>query len=430
MISPTIPTDEAERLTSLYALEVLDTPGEARFDRIVKMARHVLGVPIAYIAMIDSDRQWFKAKSGLCDILSQTSRDDSFCGHTILSDDPLIVPDALEDERFFDNPMVVGEPYVRFYAGYPLKSAQGHNVATLCVADISPRPFGDEQVRTLGHLAELAEQELNMVGVIAAQKELLETRNALIASQKQLSRELAEAAVYVRSFLPERLVGLDDAIRVDYQFLESSQLGGDLLGYETIDDDHLAIWLLDVTGHGVGATLLSISVGNTLRNGTLRADPREPARVLEELNLAFPMERNNNKFFTIWYGVYQKSTRTLRYTAGGHHPALLLLPEGKAHKLGSPGLMVGAVPDAAYETESVHVPEQARLYLFSDGLYEVRGGKEDRLLGLDDVYQIIGRPHPRETTRIEHVVETVRRYQGPDRGFLDDVSILEVEFAM
>ncbi|XAM01518.1 SpoIIE family protein phosphatase [Phycisphaeraceae bacterium D3-23] len=429
MITPTLPTDEAERLTSLYALEVLDTPGEARFDRIVKLARHVLGVPIAYIAMIDSDRQWFKAKTGLCDLLTETSRADSFCGHAILTDDPLIVPDALEDERFFDNPMVVGEPYIRFYAGYPLKSAQGHNVATLCIADINPRPFDAAQVRTLGHLAELAEQELNMVGVIAAQKDLLETRNALIASQKQLSRELAEAAVYVRSFLPDRLVGLDDAIRVDYQFLESSQLGGDLLGYDTIDDDHLAIWLLDVTGHGVGATLLSISVGNTLRNGTLRADPREPAEVLEELNHAFPMERNNNKFFTIWYGVYQKSTRTLRYTAGGHHPALLLMPQGPARKLGSPGLMVGAVQGATYETESVQVPETGRLYLFSDGLYEVRGGDEDKLLGLDDVYQLIAQPHPDPTTRIQHVVDTVRQYQGPGRSFFDDVSILEVEFA-
>jgi len=429
MIAPLLPADETERLADLHALRILDTPAEPRFDRVVKLARHVLGTPIAYIALVDSDRQWFKAKIGLCDAMLQTSRDESFCGHAVLKEEPLIVPDALQDERFFDNPLVTGEPYIRFYAGYPLKGENGHNVATLCVADINPRDdFDAQQVQTLGHLAELAEQELNMVGVIGAQRELLETRNALVASQKQLARELAEASVYVRSFLPERKVGIDDPIRLDYQFIESSQLGGDLLGYDEIDDDHLAVWLLDVTGHGVGATLLSISVGNTLRNGTLPADPRDPARVLEELNRAFPMHRNNNKFFTMWYGVYQRSTRQLTFAAAGHHPALLLAPGQPCRKLGSPGLMVGAVDEVDYENETVHVPEHGRLYLFSDGLYEVRGGNDDQLLGLDGVYTLFASDHPPETTRVQHVLDEVRAYQGADADFLDDVSILEVEF--
>jgi sigma-B regulation protein RsbU (phosphoserine phosphatase) len=429
MISPTTPADEAARLESLYTLDVLDTPADPRFDRVVKLARHVLGTPIAYIALVDAKRQWFKASVGLCGTIRETSRDESFCGHTILEDKPLVVLNALEDKRFFDNPMVVGEPFIRFYAGYPLKGPDGQNVATLCVADSAPRAFSDSDLGTLRQLAELAEQELNLVGVITAQQELLETRNALIASQQQLARELTEASVYVRSFLPERQVGIDDPIRFDYQFIASSQLGGDLLGYEELDDDHLAVWLLDVTGHGVGATLLSISVGNTLRNGTLPGGPCDPARVLRELNRAYPMERNNNKFFTMWYGVYHRPTRTLRYASAGHHPALLGTPDGASQRLGSPGLMIGAVPDADYVTESVVVPEGARLYLFSDGLYEIRGGADDAMLGLTGICQIITAPHPPETTRIQHVLEQARGYLGPDRTFTDDVSILEVEFA-
>lgn len=429
MIAPTTPTDEDARLESLYALSVLDTPDDPRFNRVVKLAGHVLRAPIAYIAIIDSQRQWFKASVGLCGMMRETSRDESFCGHTILDDEPLVIPNALEDERFFDNPLVVGEPYIRFYAGHPLKGPDGQNVATLCIADTEPRDFSDSDLATLRHLAELAEQELNLVGVITAQQDLLETRNALIASQQQLARELTEAAVYVRSFLPERQVGIDDPIRFDYQFIASSQLGGDLLGYEDLDDDHLAVWLLDVTGHGVGATLLSISVGNTLRNGTLPGGPCDPAGVLRELNRAYPMDRNNNKFFTMWYGVYQRSTRTLRYASAGHHPALLSTPDGASQRLGSPGLMVGAVPDADYETESVQVPEGARLYLFSDGLYEIRGGEDDAMLGLTGIFQMITAPHPPETTRIEHVLQQTRDYLGQDRTFTDDVSVLEVEFA-
>src|SRR5690606_13692209 len=126
MIAPVLPDHETGRLADLHALRILDTPSERRFDRVVKLARHILDTPIAYIALIDSDRQWFKSSVGLCSMMEQTPRDESFCGHTILQDDPLIVPDALLDDRFHDNPMVTGEPYVRFYAGYPLKGEGGH----------------------------------------------------------------------------------------------------------------------------------------------------------------------------------------------------------------------------------------------------------------------------------------------------------------
>lgn len=430
MIAPTAPETETERLADLYAVRLLDTPSEVRFDRIVHLTKQVFDAPIAYIAMLDSDRQWFKAKVGMCDLLTETPRATSFCGHTILQDDPLIIEDALEDERFFDNPMVTDEPFVRFYAGHPLKGEQGHNIATLCLVDTRPRVFTEIEREKLASLAALAEHELNMFGLIAAQRELIETKNALVASQQQLASELSEAADYVRQFLPQREVGLDDRVRFDYQFIESSQLGGDLLGYHELDPDHIAFWLLDVTGHGVGASLLSVSVGNAIRSGVLTTEMCNPAKVLDRLNLAFPMAQHDNRFFTIWYGVYSKKTCELRFAAGGHHPALLLGKDGSVQRLGSPGLMIGAVDDARYETESITVDPGGRLYLYSDGLFEVRGGVDNKMLGLDGINRILTQSRAGERTRVEQVLAAVRDYtSGTPGGFGDDVSLMEIEFA-
>lgn len=430
MIAPILPENEEERLASLHALELLDSPKEQRFDRIVSLTKAVMGVPIAYIALIDSDRQWFKSKVGICETLSETSRDESFCGHAILQDTPLVIEDALKDARFFDNPMVTGEPYVRFYAGHPLQSQAGHNIATLCVVDTSPREFSDEDMDRFAHLAAMAERELSMLGVIATQHEMIETRNALVASQQALARELSEAADYVYQFLPAREVGIDEPVHIDYQFIASSRLGGDLLGYHAIDDDHQAFWLLDVTGHGVGASLLSVSAGNAIRSGQLNADPRDPAALVATLNNAFPMERNNDKFFTIWYGVYQRSTRTLTYTTAGHHPATLMDANGQRQSLGMPGLMIGVIPDNTYEAQSVTVDPGSKLYLFSDGLYEIRGGTDDKLLGLDGIAGFISQANHGNCskTRLEQVLAQVHTYRGGEATFDDDVSLLEVAF--
>lgn len=430
MIAPVLPENEEERLASLHALKLLDTPREERFDRIVSLTKVVMGVPIAYIALIDSDRQWFKSKVGMCDALSQTSRDESFCGHAILQDKPLVVEDALKDPRFFDNPMVTSEPYVRFYAGHPLQGQAGHNVATLCVVDTSPRTFSDEDMDRFHHLAAMAERELSMLSVIATQREMIETRNALVASQQALARELSEAADYVYQFLPQREVGIDEPVHIDYQFIASSRLGGDLLGYHDIDSDHQAFWLLDVTGHGVGASLLSVSAGNAIRSGQLNADPRDPAALIATLNNAFPMERNNNKFFTIWYGVYQRSTRTLTYATAGHHPATLIDTKGEGQSLGIPGLMIGVIPDNPYQSQSVQVDPGSKLYLFSDGLYEVRGGEEEKLLGLDGIGNFITQANNGtcSKTRLEQVLAQVYAYRGGEASFDDDVSLLEVAF--
>ncbi len=158
MIKPPIPADEFRRLESLRSLKLLDTPPEERFDRVTRLARRVFGVPIALVSLVDSDRQWFKSNQGLD--ASETPRDVSFCGHAIVGDRIMVVNDATGDERFCDNPLVCGDPNIRFYAGYPLNAPDGAKIGTLCLIDSEPREMSQDDLRLLRELGRMIEEEL------------------------------------------------------------------------------------------------------------------------------------------------------------------------------------------------------------------------------------------------------------------------------
>jgi diguanylate cyclase (GGDEF)-like protein len=161
MLAPAQPANERQRLATLRSLQILDTPAEERFDRLTRLARRLFDVPIALVSLVDGNRQWFKSCSGLG--VSETARDVSFCGHTILNDQILMIPDAGSDERFADNPLVTGAPGIRFYAGCPLKVADGSNVGTLCLIDTRPRTLDAEERELFRDLASMAEQEIDAV---------------------------------------------------------------------------------------------------------------------------------------------------------------------------------------------------------------------------------------------------------------------------
>ena len=161
MLAPAQPANEYQRVATLRSLQILDTPPEERFDRLTRMARRLFDVPIALISLVDSNRQWFKSCSGLG--VSETRREVSFCGHTILNDQMLMIPDAGSDERFADNPLVTGAPNIRFYAGCPLKVGDGSNVGTLCLIDTRPRTLDAEERELFRDLASMAEQEIEAV---------------------------------------------------------------------------------------------------------------------------------------------------------------------------------------------------------------------------------------------------------------------------
>lgn len=157
MKSPETPHDEQARLETLQALSILDTAPEEQFDRLTRTAKRLFGVPIALISLVDENRQWFKSCVGLG--VSETPRDISFCGHAILGDGLFIIPDTLADDRFADNPLVLNDPCIRFYAGCPLKAPNGQKLGTLCVIGREPRYFDEDDRDALTDLAAMVEHE-------------------------------------------------------------------------------------------------------------------------------------------------------------------------------------------------------------------------------------------------------------------------------
>ncbi|NBS49803.1 MAG: GAF domain-containing protein [Verrucomicrobia bacterium] len=189
-VIPAIPMNEAERQAALDDLKLIDSPQEERFDRIVQLAQLLFRVPIAYIALVDKDRQWFKSKVGI--EANETSRSVSFCGHAILEDKAMVVPDALQDYRFAANPMVLGEPFIRFYVGQPLRGPSGHKVGTLCLADHEAREFGEHDLTMLGQIGKLVEREFTLLDKIQMQIETLKAKEELEKKGQALEKAVAD----------------------------------------------------------------------------------------------------------------------------------------------------------------------------------------------------------------------------------------------
>jgi diguanylate cyclase (GGDEF)-like protein len=187
MEKPATPIDETQRLRTLHALKLLDTAEEERFDRITRLAVRLFDAPITLVSLVAQDRQWFKSRQGLD--ACETGRDISFCGHAILHESALVVPDALQDPRFADNPLVTGPPHIRFYAGHPVCAADGSRVGTVCIIDRKPREFSQADTATLADLAGMVSRELSLsqLATVDELTQLCNRRGFLAAAQKCLA---------------------------------------------------------------------------------------------------------------------------------------------------------------------------------------------------------------------------------------------------
>lgn len=258
-----------------------------------------------------------------------------------------------------------------------------------------------------------------------------EAYEKLQASQKALADELSKAARYVISLLPVKVT--EGQIRTDWTYIPSMQLGGDTFGYHWIDDEHFAIFLLDVCGHGVDAALLSVSAMNVMRSQTLPdVDFLKPDQVLHGLNEAFQMEDHNDMFFTIWYGVYNKNTRELAYASGGHHPAILIEPADNGGldmaELLSDGMLIGAMRGITFESGTHTVKPGSRLYVFSDGVFEIQIKNEPgKMWSMEEFFKLLKQPSFENVSDVNRLLTEVRDVQGHD-DFGDDFSLLEIMF--
>lgn len=248
-------------------------------------------------------------------------------------------------------------------------------------------------------------------------------------TQARLQAELTEAENYVRSILPPPITA--GSITTDWRLIPSTELGGDSFGYHWIDSDHFALYLLDVCGHGVGAALLSVTAINVLRNAALPGvDLRDPGATLTALNEAFLMEKQNDMYFTLWYGVWQPSTRTLRFSTAGHPPALLATPQPDGrHQLNllrGPGMILGGMSGVVYKTSEHLIPGPARLYVVSDGTFEITR-PDGSMWTFPEFQAFFAAPDEAGGSDLDRLFAHVKSLHGP--GPLDDdFSIVRFQF--
>lgn len=239
MIEPSLSPDEPLRLAALRKTGLLDTPVEERFERITRLAQRLLSMPAAAISLVDADRQWFKSAQGTN--LYQTRRAISFCAHAILQAEPFVVKDARVDPRFSDNPLVVGEENVVFYAGCPIRSDEGLNLASLCVIDHKPRELSDEDIQILKDLSALAESEFASA-----------MQNAI---HQKLSQEVRDLERHAKVDSLTRLWSHDAIAEIANEEFERARKTRGHVGAIVIDIDNLHE-LNEVHGEEVGDDVL------------------------------------------------------------------------------------------------------------------------------------------------------------------------------
>ena len=327
---PAIPMDEADRQKALDDLKLIDSPQEERFDRIVQLTQLLFQVPIAYISLIDKDRQWFKSKVGI--EANETSRSVSFCGHAILEDKAMVVPDALQDYRFAANPMVLGEPFIRFYAGQPLRGPSGHKVGTLCLADKDARELKEHDLKLLAQLGKLVEREFTLLDKIQMQIETLKAKEALEKKSQELEKAVTELSsakenseFLLRNIFPAEVadelrangkvkaVGHEKATVLFSDFSEFTSAAATYTPAELVEELNRAFCLFDGLSARLGVEKLKTIGDGYLCVAGLQGDPVEAGvkmlKFAQEI-LAFTLKRKaeveaaGKKYWNIRIGIH------------------------------------------------------------------------------------------------------------------------------
>lgn len=252
-----------------------------------------------------------------------------------------------------------------------------------------------------------------------AQLERNEAFRRLAASEAHMAKELNQAAKYVATLLDPPLDRAE--LRTSWVFIPSASLGGDSFGYHWIDQDRFAFYIIDVCGHGVGPALLSVSALSLVRSMGV-AEACDPKAVLTRLNTNFPMSRHNGMFFTMWYGVLDRRDRSLVYAGAGHPPTLVSSPNG-VRQLDSDGMMIGVVPDYEVENSKTALEPGDKVYLYSDGVYEIEKS-DGKIWGHDAFVEAMS--IRTDEPRIEQIRRVTQAIRGGDQ-YADDYSIVEIE---
>ncbi|GII02607.1 PP2C family protein-serine/threonine phosphatase [Planobispora takensis] len=422
---------EEARLAAVHRYRILDTPPDDAFDRLAALAALVFETPMAAITIVDEDRIWFKARQGLPAGPRQIHRDAGLCGEAILQDGPYIVTDATGDERAARDPLVHGEPGVRFYAAVPLTTSDGHRLGTINVLDTAPRTAAGKQLRALRDLAAVVVDELDLrVSALSTVTRERRMRRELEAEKQRL--ETLSSALQ-RSLLPPllpRVPGLE--LAACYHSASCDRVGGDFYDAFPMEGGRLGFFLGDVCGKGAEAAALTSLTRYTLRAAaTYHPDP---VSVLTNLNTVLLQEQQPDepRYCTVQFGLLTPDGDgfDLVLAAGGHPPAQLVRAGGRVEALHPPnGSLVGIFPHPTITAVRARLEPGDGLLLHSDGLTEsyvfaddAPAGREmfgdERLTAL--ARSLAGLP---AATMIDVVDEVVHRL---GRGMNDDTAVLAI----
>lgn len=349
--------DEQARIQALEELDILDTPPEERFDRVTRLCVRLFGVPMALVSLIDNDRQWFKSNIGKIADTTETPRDIAFCNIAIQDTKPLIVEDATKDDRFSANPLVTSGPEIRFYAGVPLETKNGHRVGTLCILDDKPRKLTILEVGLLKDLADWVQKELIV------------------------DEELERAAEVQQGLLPRRapdLPGYDVAARVKSSWM----VGGDFFDWFATPSGS-AVALADVMGKGMGGAILMATVRAVLR---VAAGQPSLASGVSYASIALEDDLSQtDSFFTLFIARATGDAGDVQYVDAGHGLAIIVRADGRVDRLDERGLPVGMMTDAEWTDARFQLASGDTLVVCSDGILDVRGGADTA----DDVTRVL-----------------------------------------
>ena len=406
----TLIEEEALRMSAVRRYGILDTPPDGAFDRVAAIAARLFDVPIAIVSIVDSDRIWFKSHHGVD--VTEIGRDPGLCASAIMGRKPWIVTDARYDQRTLANPLVAGESGLRFYAGAPLRTHDGFNLGTLCVLDSAPREVTEAEAQTLSDLASIVMDELEL---------RLEARRALEDSASRLRDVEGLAEALQASLLPPAMPAMPGVeIAARYHPANRYEVGGDFYDVFPIGDEW-GLVIGDVCGKGPRAAGQASATRYSIRTAAL--EHSTPAAVLRTVNhalLALTDGAPDPRFVTAAYACLRADGDGLsvRLALGGHPLPTVLRANGEIVPLGTPGSLLGVVPEIDVTDDVVRLDAGDTLVFVTDGVYD--SGYPERL-GREGFEALLSTLVGRSAAEIvEHV------HRAVDDGQRDDIAILAI----
>lgn len=350
---------DALRVRALERLGALGAGRNDRLDRITRLAKQAFGVDNAALTLVDA-REW-RVRSDAVGTVDPLPREQTFCNVAVDTARPLIVPDALADQRFANLDPVTGAPHIRFYAGLPITDANDIPIGAFCITDSTPRDIGERELDMLVEFAELARSELI---------DFAEVHRARDMQQSLLPRHIPELKDY-------RLSGI---------CIPTSSVGGDFFDWGVVDDG-LCVSVSDVMGKGTAAAIMSATMRSAARAASARRAGRtrgdeggDIAAVMREIamTLAGDLDRTGT-MITAFFGYLSLSSHHLRWADAGHGLALVARADGTIHWLVGTDLPFGVLADADWQEHRWTMAPDDRLLIFSDGLLDLLGGDRHAL---------------------------------------------------